>query len=162
REPVLLRDARAELDPEFPGDRTLVERGGSIMAVPLIFGERVGGVLGFTKRQPHWFDEGDVEFGAGIAVYFVLAIEHQRLAKPPGRGLLGRRQLRGAARDAQRVGALRARAWRLPGRRQAHARPLRGGRGGHTIPRRDRRAGARRPSQAPARPPGAPVRACRG
>src|SRR5438105_4538870 len=27
REPVLLRDARAELDPEFPGDRTLVERG---------------------------------------------------------------------------------------------------------------------------------------
>ncbi|HYS93179.1 MAG TPA: GAF domain-containing protein, partial [Candidatus Acidoferrales bacterium] len=80
REPVLLRDARAELDPEFPGDRTLVERGGSIIAVPLIFGERVGGVLGFTKRQPHWFDEGDVEVAAGIAVHVVVAIQHQRLA----------------------------------------------------------------------------------
>src|SRR3989475_3988712 len=81
REPVLLRDARAELDPKFPGDRTLAERGGSIIAVPLIFGERVGGVLGFTKRQPHWFDEGDVEVAAGIAVHVVVAIQHQRLAE---------------------------------------------------------------------------------
>src|SRR6266436_1893946 len=81
REPVLLRDARAEIDPAFPGDRTLVERGGSIIAVPLIFGERVGGVLGFTKRQPHWFDEGDVEVAAGIAVHVVVAIQHQRLAE---------------------------------------------------------------------------------
>src|SRR5438445_124101 len=81
REPVLLRDARAELDPEFPGDRTLVERGGSIMAVPLIFGERVGGVLGFTKGQPHWFDEGDVEVAAGMAVHVVVALQHQRLAE---------------------------------------------------------------------------------
>src|SRR5712692_7781594 len=81
REPVLLRDARAELDPEFPGDRTLVERGGSIITVPLIFGERVGGVLGFAKRQPHWFDEGDVEVAAGIAVHVVVAIQHQRLAE---------------------------------------------------------------------------------
>src|SRR3989475_11573598 len=81
REPVLLRDARAELDAEFPGDRTLVDRGGSIMVVPLIFGERVGGVLGFAKRQPHWFDEGDVEVAAGIAVHVVVAIQHQRLAE---------------------------------------------------------------------------------
>ena len=80
-EPVLLRDARAELDPGFSGDRTLVERGGSIMVVPLIFGERVGGVLGFAKRQPHWFDEGDVEVAAGIGVHVVVAIQHQRLAE---------------------------------------------------------------------------------
>ena len=81
REPVLLRDTRAELDPGFSGDRTLAERGGSIIAVPLIFGERVGGVLGFAKRQPHWFDEGDVEVAAGIAVHVVVAIQHQRLAE---------------------------------------------------------------------------------
>src|SRR5258705_3613988 len=80
-QPLLLRDARAELDPEFPGDRTLVDRGGSIMVVPLIFGERVGGVLGFAKRHPHWFDEGDVEVAAGIAVHVVVAIQHQRLAE---------------------------------------------------------------------------------
>jgi len=65
----------------LPGDRTLVERGGSIMVVPLIFGEQVGGVLGFAKRQPHWFDEGDVEVAAGIAVHVVVAIQHQRLAE---------------------------------------------------------------------------------
>jgi transcriptional regulator with GAF, ATPase, and Fis domain len=81
QESVLLRDARAELDPGFSGDRTLVERGGSIIAVPLIFGERVGGVLGFGKGQPHWFDEGDVEVAAGIAVHVVVAIQHQRLAE---------------------------------------------------------------------------------
>jgi transcriptional regulator with GAF, ATPase, and Fis domain len=81
REPVLLRDTRAELDPEFPGDRTLVERARSVMAVPLIFGERVGGVLGFCKGQPHWFNEGDVEVAAGIAVHVVVAIQHQRLAE---------------------------------------------------------------------------------
>jgi transcriptional regulator with GAF, ATPase, and Fis domain len=81
REPVLLRDARAELDPGFSGDRTLVEKGGSIIAVPLIFGKRVGGVLGFGKGQPHWFDEGDVEVAAGIAVHVVVAIQHQRLAE---------------------------------------------------------------------------------
>src|SRR5438876_3182512 len=81
REPVLLRDARAELDPEFPGDRALVERGGSIIAVPLVFGVLVVGVVGFTKRQPHWFDEGDVEVAAGIAVHVVVAIQHQRLAE---------------------------------------------------------------------------------
>ena len=51
------------------------------MVVPLIFGERVGGVLGFAKRQPHWFDEGDVEVAAGIAVHVVVAIQHQRLAE---------------------------------------------------------------------------------
>src|SRR5713101_7111518 len=103
REPVLLRDARAELDPEFPGDRTLVERGGSIIAVPLIFGERVGGVLGFAKRQPHWFDEGDVEVAAGIAVHVVVAIQHQRLAEEQRRlaAVEGRaRQLEQAARVA--------------------------------------------------------------
>ena len=112
REPVLLRDARAELDPGFSGDRTLVERGSSIMAVPLIFGERVGGVLGFCKRQPHWFDEGDVEVAAGIAVHVVVAIQHQRLAEEQRRlaAVEGRARqleqrvarLRGALRDQYR------------------------------------------------------------
>ncbi|PYM69620.1 MAG: nif-specific transcriptional activator NifA, partial [Candidatus Rokuibacteriota bacterium] len=41
----------------------------------------MGGVLGFTKRQPHWFDEGDVEVAAGIAVHVVVALQHQRLAE---------------------------------------------------------------------------------
>jgi transcriptional regulator with GAF, ATPase, and Fis domain len=80
-EPALICDAHAELDPEFRGDRKLVERASSIMAVPLLFGERVGGVLCFAKRQAHWFDEGDVEVAAGIAVHVVVAIQHQRLAE---------------------------------------------------------------------------------
>jgi len=82
REAVLLREARAELDPGRPGDRVMLERGvRSTMAVPLIFGERVGGVLCFAKRQPSWFDGGDVELATGIAVHVVVAIQHQRLAE---------------------------------------------------------------------------------
>jgi len=33
REPVLLRDARAELDPGFPGDRTLLARLESVRSI---------------------------------------------------------------------------------------------------------------------------------
>jgi transcriptional regulator with GAF, ATPase, and Fis domain len=82
REPVLVREARVELDSGRPGDRAALERGArSILAVPLIFGERVGGVLGFTKRQPDWFDETDVEVATGIAAHVVVAVQHQRLAE---------------------------------------------------------------------------------
>jgi transcriptional regulator with GAF, ATPase, and Fis domain len=82
REPVLIREARVELDPGRPGDRAALEGGArSILAVPLIFGERVGGVLAFAKRQPDWFDEGDVEVATGIAAHVVVAVQHQRLAE---------------------------------------------------------------------------------
>jgi transcriptional regulator with GAF, ATPase, and Fis domain len=82
RERVIIRDAGAELDPGFPGDRMALECGvRSIMAVPLVFGERVGGVLVFAKRQPDWFDDGDGEVASGIAVHVVVAIQHQRLAE---------------------------------------------------------------------------------
>ncbi len=81
QEPVLVRDADAELDASLPGDRMALERGmRSLMMVPLIFGEVVGGVLSFAKRRPHWFDEGDVEVASGIAVQVVVAIQHQRVA----------------------------------------------------------------------------------
>ncbi|PYO58605.1 MAG: hypothetical protein DMD83_03170 [Candidatus Rokuibacteriota bacterium] len=76
REPVLVREARAELDPSLPGDRMALERGvRSIVAVPLIFGERVGGVLAFAIY------EGDGEVATGIAAQVVVAIQHQRLAE---------------------------------------------------------------------------------
>jgi Nif-specific regulatory protein len=82
QEPVLIRDARAELDVSLPGDRMALQRGmRSIMVVPLIFGEVVGGVLSFAKRQPDWFDEGDAEVATGIAAQVVVAIQHQRLAE---------------------------------------------------------------------------------
>ena len=82
REPVMIRDARVELDVALPGDRMALDRGvRAILAVPLIFGERVGGVLGFAKHQPDWFDEADGEVAAGIAAHVVVAIQHQRLAE---------------------------------------------------------------------------------
>jgi transcriptional regulator with GAF, ATPase, and Fis domain len=82
RELVIVLDALAELDPGRQGDRRALEHGvRSILAVPLIFGERVGGVLVFTKSQPNWFDEADGEVGTAIALHVVVAIQHQRLAE---------------------------------------------------------------------------------
>ena len=81
-EVVLIRDAERELDPRRPGDRRIIESGGrSILAVPLFFGERVGGGLVFRSSRVHWYDETDVDVAGAIAAPLVLAIQHQRLAE---------------------------------------------------------------------------------
>ena len=63
-------------------------------------------------------------------------------------------QLRGAARDAPRVGALRPRARRLHRRGQGEAGSLHGSRQRHALPRRDLRDLPHDAGQAPARDPG--------
>ncbi len=81
-EPVLMHDARLELDPRLPGDRLIIEDGGrSVLMVPLRFGEEVGGALYFAKREPNWFDPSDAEIARGIAAQLVLAVQHQRLGE---------------------------------------------------------------------------------
>jgi transcriptional regulator with GAF, ATPase, and Fis domain len=86
KESVLIRDAPAELDASLPGDRMMLARAmRSLMVVPLIFGEGVGGVLAFAKRESDWFDEGDVEVATEIGAQVVAAIQHQRLADEPQR-----------------------------------------------------------------------------
>src|SRR5262249_51011862 len=81
-EAVLIRDAEHELDPRRSGDRRMIDSGDrSIVSVPLLFGERVGGNLLFASRQVHWYDESDLEVGGAIAAALVLAIQHQRLAE---------------------------------------------------------------------------------
>src|SRR5437773_1952701 len=68
REPVLMRECERELDLVNPTDRTILEDGiRSFIAVPLIFGEKVGGLLAFAKRQPDWFDLSDLEVVEEIA-----------------------------------------------------------------------------------------------
>ena len=82
REPVLVREWESEVDPAYPGDRTILEDGiRSFVAVPLIFGEKVGALLGFAKRQPDWFDTSDLEVVEEIAQHVVVAIQHQRPAE---------------------------------------------------------------------------------
>jgi transcriptional regulator with GAF, ATPase, and Fis domain len=81
-EPVLMRECASELDATFPADRRVLEDGiRSFVAVPLIFGGKVGALLGFAKRQPDWFDVSDLEVVEGIAQHVVVAIHHQRLAE---------------------------------------------------------------------------------
>jgi two-component system response regulator HydG len=81
-EPVLVHDARDELDPSKPGDRLILDGGGrAIMSVTLRFGERVGGALYFGKRRPNWFDAADIEIASAIAAQVVLALQHQRLGE---------------------------------------------------------------------------------
>src|SRR5437870_80382 len=81
-EPVLMRECESELDLVNPTDRTILEDGiRSFIAVPLIFGDKVGALLAFAKRQPEWFDLSDLEVVEEIAQHVVVAIQHQRLAE---------------------------------------------------------------------------------
>ena len=68
-------------------------------------------------------------------------------------------ELRGAARDADRVGAVRLREGRVHRRRRAQEGPLRAGRRRHAVPRRDRRHQPVDAGEAAARAAGARVRA---
>jgi transcriptional regulator with GAF, ATPase, and Fis domain len=96
-EVILVRDAQRELDPRRPGDRYLIEKGDrSLLGVPLVFGEQVGGGLFFVTPREHWYDESDVEVGSAIAAALVLAVQHQRLAE-----------------HQQRLGAVEAKAQNL-------------------------------------------------
>ena len=70
-------------------------------------------------------------------------------------------ELRGAAGEPARVGAVRPREGRVHRRRQAAHRPLRAGRRRHAVPRRNRRHEPEHAGQDPARPAGARVRAPR-
>src|SRR6266478_3225088 len=52
-EPVLMRECESELDLASPADRTILEDGiRSFVAVPLIFGDKVGALLAFAKQEP--------------------------------------------------------------------------------------------------------------
>ncbi len=70
-------------------------------------------------------------------------------------------ELRGAARDAARIGVVRTREGRVHGRRSAAHRPLRAGRRRQPVPGRSRRHERGDSGQDPARPAGARVRAAR-
>jgi transcriptional regulator with GAF, ATPase, and Fis domain len=96
-EPVLVRHAERELDRRRPGDRLIIAIGNrSVLGVPLLFGERVGGGLFFATPRVHWYDESDVEIAGAIAAALVVAVQHQRLAE-----------------QQQRLGAVETRAQRL-------------------------------------------------
>jgi transcriptional regulator with GAF, ATPase, and Fis domain len=108
REPVLMRDCESELDPASPADQTILEGGiRSFVAVPLIFGDEVGGLLGFAKRQPDWFDLSDLEVVEEIAQHVVVAIQHQRLAEEQRRLAMAEGRAQELERRVQRLhGAL--------------------------------------------------------
>ena len=108
REPVLIREWESELDPTYPADRTVLEDGiRSFVAVPLVFGEKVGALLAFGKRQPDWFDTSDLEVVEEIAQHVVVAIQHQRLAEKQHRLAIAEGQAQQLERRVQRLhGAL--------------------------------------------------------
>ncbi len=119
-EVVLYRDVRTELDPTYPGDRMIIERGGrSTLCVPLRFGGQVGGALAFGKRQPDWYDATDVEVATGVAAQVVLAIQHQRLAEEQRRVAVAEEQAR---KLKQRLASLRDEMGERYGFHQIHGR----------------------------------------
>src|SRR2546422_594601 len=104
REPVLIRECERELDLVNPTDRTILEDGiRSFIAVPLIFGEKVGGLLAFAKRQPDWFDLSDLEVVEEIGQHVVVAIQHQRLAEEQRRLAIAEERAQQLERRVQRL-----------------------------------------------------------
>jgi transcriptional regulator with GAF, ATPase, and Fis domain len=100
---LLIRDAERELDPHRPGDRRMLERGyRSLLFAPLVFSERVDGVLILAKRRLRWYENADAEVARALAEEVVVAIQHQRLAE-----------------ERQRLDAVEARARRLEERVQS-------------------------------------------
>jgi transcriptional regulator with GAF, ATPase, and Fis domain len=104
-EVVLLRDVQQDLEGERLIDREFVAGGlRSAVAVPLMFGDRVGGALCAAKRRRNWYDAADVEVVQALATTLVLAVEHQRLADEQQRAALAEAS---AQQLAQRVRSLR-------------------------------------------------------
>src|SRR2546430_1931458 len=108
REPVMMRQCESELDLAYPADRIILEDGiRSFVAVPLIFGDKVGALLAFAKRQSDWFDESDLEVVEEIAQHVVVAIQHQRLAEEQRRLAIAEVRAQQLERRVQRLhGAL--------------------------------------------------------
>jgi transcriptional regulator with GAF, ATPase, and Fis domain len=107
-ESVLMRECERELDLVNPTDRTILEDGiRSFIAVPLIFGDKVGALLAFAKRQPDWFDLSDLEVVEEIAQHVVVAIQHQRLGEEQRRLAMAEGRAQQLERRVQRLhGAL--------------------------------------------------------
>jgi transcriptional regulator with GAF, ATPase, and Fis domain len=79
---VLIRHAEHELDARRAGDRAIIERGvRSLLIAPLVFADRVDGVLSLAKRRPNWYDDADAEVARALASEVIVAIQHQRLAE---------------------------------------------------------------------------------
>jgi transcriptional regulator with GAF, ATPase, and Fis domain len=104
-EAVIVRDAARELDRERPVDRYIIDNGiASAAAIPLFFGDQVGGGMFVGKRRPNWYDESDLEIARAIAGALVLAVQHQRLADEQQRAALAQAS---AQQLEQRVRTLR-------------------------------------------------------
>jgi transcriptional regulator with GAF, ATPase, and Fis domain len=69
----------------------------------LIFGDKVGALLAFAKRQPDWFDLSDLEVVEEIAQHVVVAIQHQRLAEEQRRLAIAEERAQQLERRVQRL-----------------------------------------------------------
>ena len=109
------------------------------------------------RRQPeHRADPGRDRHGQGAD-----RADHPR-PEPAQQGPLRGGQLRGAARHAARVGALRLQGGRVHRRGPGQAGTVRPGRAGDALPRRDRRGEPGAAGAAPARAAGADLRTSGG
>jgi len=78
--PDRVRDTGTELDPSFPMDREIIERGTrSILRIPLVGRTGPIGMLAFSSPHADAFDEEDVNSGTAIAGLVAMALESERL-----------------------------------------------------------------------------------
>jgi transcriptional regulator with GAF, ATPase, and Fis domain len=82
REPYVIRDAAAEIDPSTIRGRLFARLGAvSALRVPLPMAGAVFGSLFFLSRQPETYSEDDLDFARHVADHVALALSHHSLAE---------------------------------------------------------------------------------
>ncbi len=73
----------------------------SWMGVPLIFGDRVIGMLTLDKKQPNFYNEAQAQLAMGFGVQAAIAIENARLYSAAQQELAERKRIETALRESE-------------------------------------------------------------
>ncbi|MCS6879829.1 MAG: GAF domain-containing protein [Oscillochloridaceae bacterium] len=105
RAPVILDDAPARY-PHFNSEPYNADPIHSWLGVPLIFGERLTGMLTLDKFQPGFFTREHARLAAAFATQAAIALENARLYEEARRELAERQRVEAEQRQSQKMEAL--------------------------------------------------------
>ncbi|MFQ3660900.1 MAG: ATP-binding protein [Chloroflexaceae bacterium] len=105
RKPVILDDAPATY-PHFNSEPFIVDPIRSWLGVPLLFGERLIGMLTLDKHQVGFFSGEHARLAAAFAAQAAIALENARLYEEARRELAERQRIEAEQRHLQKMEAL--------------------------------------------------------
>ncbi len=105
RKPVILDDAPAKY-PHFLTEPYVADPIRSWLGVPLLFGERLIGMLTLDKHQAGFFTSEHARLAAAFAAQAAIALENARLYEEARRELAERQRIEAEQRQSQKMEAL--------------------------------------------------------